>query len=88
MTGRSGKDRELLVPVGTVIHDAEGAIRRRHEVDIDWDAIGLDDPEVYTMLASGGTRGVFQFESSLATEKLRAMRCDRFDDLVATKDAL
>jgi DNA polymerase-3 subunit alpha len=26
---------------------------------------------------------VFQFESSLATEKLRAMRCDRFDDLVA-----
>jgi DNA polymerase-3 subunit alpha len=35
------------------------------------------------MLASGGTRGVFQFESSLATEKLRAMRCDRFDDLIA-----
>jgi DNA polymerase-3 subunit alpha len=67
----------------TVIHDAEGAIRRRHEVEIDWDEIGLDDPEVYAMLASGGTRGVFQFESSLATEKLRAMRCDRFDDLVA-----
>jgi len=67
----------------TVIHDAEGAIHRRHGVDIDWDAIGLDDPEVYAMLATGGTRGVFQFESSLATEKLRAMRCDRFDDLIA-----
>ena len=67
----------------TVIHDAEGAIRRRHEVDIDWDKLGLDDPEVYAMLASGGTSGVFQFESSLATEKLRAMRCDRFDDLIA-----
>jgi len=67
----------------TVIHDAEGAVRRRHGVEIDWDEVGLDDPEVYAMLASGGTQGVFQFESSLATEKLRAMRCDRFDDLVA-----
>jgi DNA polymerase III subunit alpha len=36
------------------------------------------------MLAKGGTTGVFQFESSLATDKLRAMRCDRFEDLVAT----
>ena len=67
----------------TVIHDAEGAIRRRHGLEIDWDELGLADPEVYEMLASGGTAGVFQFESSLATEKLRAMRCDRFDDLVA-----
>jgi DNA polymerase-3 subunit alpha len=67
----------------TVIRDASGAIARRHEVALDWDEIGLDDPRVYEMLASGGTPGVFQFESSLATEKLRAMRCDRFDDLVA-----
>jgi DNA polymerase III subunit alpha len=36
------------------------------------------------MLARGGTTGVFQFESSLATDKLRAMKCDRFEDLVAT----
>jgi DNA polymerase-3 subunit alpha len=67
----------------TVIHDALGAIQRRHEISVDWDEVGLDDAAVYEMLAAGGTRGVFQFESSLATEKLRAMRCDRFDDLVA-----
>ncbi len=67
----------------TVIHDALGAIQRRHGISIDWDEIGLDDPQVYEMLASGGTAGVFQFESSLATDKLRAMRCDRFEDLVA-----
>ena len=36
------------------------------------------------MLARGGTSGVFQFESALATDKLRAMRCDRFEDLIAT----
>jgi DNA polymerase III alpha subunit len=48
------------------------------------DDVPLDDPAVYDMLARGGTSGVFQFESTLATEKLRSMRCDRFEDLVAT----
>ena len=48
------------------------------------DDVPLDDPQVYEMLAQGGTSGVFQFESALATGKLRAMRCDRFEDLVAT----
>ena len=67
----------------TVIHDATQMAAQRHEARIDWDEIGLDDPKVYEMLASGGTGGVFQFESNLATEKLRALRCDRFDDLVA-----
>ncbi len=48
------------------------------------DDVPLDDPAVYAMLAHGGTSGIFQFESSLALDKLRAMRCDRFEDLVAT----
>jgi DNA polymerase III subunit alpha len=77
----------------TVIHDAVAAIRARHgdlrhpstgTVYADMSTVPLDDPDVYEMLARGGTAGVFQFESSLATEKLRAMRCDRFEDLVAT----
>ncbi len=67
----------------TVIEDAMTSIRERHGVEIDWDELGLEDPEVYGMLAAGATSGVFQFESSLATDKLRAMRCDRFDDLIA-----
>ncbi len=67
----------------TVIDDAMISIRERHGVEVDWDELGLEDPEVYEMLASGATAGVFQFESSLATDKLRAMRCDRFDDLIA-----
>jgi DNA polymerase-3 subunit alpha len=67
----------------TVISDAVAMIKERHDADIDWEQLGLEDPEVYEMLASGATAGVFQFESSLATEKLRAMRCDRFDDLIA-----
>ncbi len=67
----------------TVIDDALQAVEDRHGVEVDWEEVGLDDPGVYEMLASGGTSGVFQFESALATEKLRAMRCDRFDDLIA-----
>ena len=79
----------------TVIHDAVLAVKRRlgefshpdtgtvYHSDA-MDDMPLDDTEVYRMLASGGTSGVFQFESKLALDKLRAMRCDRFDDLVAT----
>jgi DNA polymerase III subunit alpha len=48
----------------------------------------LDDPETYRMLRSGRTAGVFQFESGLATDMLRQMRCDRFDDLVASNALL
>ena len=79
----------------TVIHDAVQSVKRRlgelRHPDTDdvyesdsMDDVLLDDPEVYRMLAGGGTSGVFQFESNLALDKLRAMRCDRFDDLVAT----
>ena len=79
----------------TVIHDAVRAVKERigefrhpetgavFESDA-MDDVPLDDPAVYAMLAAGGTSGVFQFESNLALDKLRAMRCDRFDDLVAT----
>jgi DNA polymerase-3 subunit alpha len=77
----------------TVIHDAVEAVKARvgalkhpesGETYESMDDVPLDDPAVYAMLAHGGTSGIFQFESSLALDKLRAMRCDRFEDLVAT----
>jgi DNA polymerase III subunit alpha len=81
----------------TVIYDAVADIRRRYgslrhpttgEEYLRPEDIPLDDPEVYAMLARGGTAGVFQFESTLATEKLRQMKADRFDDLVAANALL
>ena len=48
------------------------------------DELPLDDPETYRQLRAGRTAGVFQFESALATDMLKSMRCDRFDDLVAS----
>jgi DNA polymerase-3 subunit alpha len=77
----------------TVIHDAVQMVKERYgklanpdtgETYETIDDVPLDDPAVYRMLARGGTAGVFQFESNLANDKLRAMKCDRFDDLVAT----
>ncbi len=77
----------------TVIHDTVESVKNRSgelrnpesgEIYESMDQVPRDDPAVYKMLAGGGTAGVFQFESRLAIDKLRAMRCDRFDDLVAT----
>ncbi|HSJ08911.1 MAG TPA: DNA polymerase III subunit alpha, partial [Longimicrobiales bacterium] len=77
----------------TVIFDAVQAIRARYgalkhpKTGAEYarmEDVPLDDPDVYDMLARGGTSGVFQFESALATDKLRAMKCDWFEDLVAT----
>jgi len=68
----------------TVIHDALESIRQRTGGAPDLDHVDLEDPETYRMLRLGRTTGVFQFESPLATDMLRAMRCDRFDDLVAS----
>ncbi|HEX3236481.1 MAG TPA: DNA polymerase III subunit alpha [Gemmatimonadales bacterium] len=72
----------------TVIHDAVLMIAARTGVDVDMTALTFDDPRVYELLRQGRTAGVFQFESPLATDTLRAMRCDRFDDLVASNALL
>ncbi len=68
----------------TIITDTVKAIKARRGVDIDVDALPLDDEATYRLLRAGRTAGVFQFESPLATDMVRAMRADRFDDLVAS----
>jgi DNA polymerase-3 subunit alpha len=91
--GRSnGESPESQAPE-IVTHDAVEMVKRRvgdlrhpetGQIYPAMDAVPLDDAQVYGMLAHGGTQGVFQFESGLATDKLRAMKADRFEDLVAT----
>jgi DNA polymerase III subunit alpha len=72
----------------TVIHDAVRMIGDRHGAAPWMESLELDDPKVYELLRHGRTAGVFQFESPLATDTLRAMKCDRFDDLVASNALL
>ncbi|HXF23785.1 MAG TPA: LAGLIDADG family homing endonuclease, partial [Gemmatimonadaceae bacterium] len=68
----------------TIITDAVANVRARGREIPDLDDIPLDDKETYHMLRLGKTAGVFQFESPLATELVRSLRCDRFNDLVAS----
>ena len=72
----------------TVIHDAAAMIAARTGTAPEMAALTLDDPKVYELLRQGRTAGIFQFESALATETLRQMKCDRFDDLVASNALL
>jgi DNA polymerase-3 subunit alpha len=72
----------------TVLHDAAKMVQERHGVTIDLENPDLNDPKVYELLRAGRTAGIFQFESPLATDCLRNMKCDRFDDLVATNALL
>jgi DNA polymerase-3 subunit alpha len=68
----------------TIITDAVANVRARGREMPDLDDIPLDDEETYHMLRLGKTAGVFQFESPLATDLVRSLRCDRFNDLVAS----
>ena len=68
----------------TVITDAVASAKARNRDIPDLETLPLDDEKTYQMLRLGKTAGVFQFESPLATDLVRSMRCDRFDDLVAS----
>ena len=68
----------------TIINDTVRAIKERRGEAVDVDALPLDDAATYRQLRAGRTAGVFQFESPLATDMVRSMRADRFDDLVAS----
>ena len=72
----------------TVLHDAAKMVQERHGVTIDLERPDLTDARVFELLRAGRTAGIFQFESPLATDCLRNMKCDHFDDLVATNALL
>ena len=67
----------------TLIQDALAEIKRTEGVDLDIDAIPLDDPKTYQLFVDGQTYGIFQFESSGMREILRKARPQRLDDLIA-----
>jgi DNA polymerase-3 subunit alpha len=72
----------------TIITDTLKLVKERTGTDIVLEERGFTDPDTYRLLRAGRTGGVFQFESPLATDVLKRMRCDRFDDLVASNALL
>lgn len=66
----------------TVIERTLGFLSERG-VEIDLDAVGLDDAKTFELLSSGAAIGVFQLESTGMRETLRKMRPDKFEDIIA-----
>jgi DNA polymerase-3 subunit alpha len=67
----------------TLISDALAEIKRTEGIDLDIDAIPLNDAKTYKLFGDGQTYGVFQFESSGMRELLRKAKPERLDDLIA-----
>jgi DNA polymerase-3 subunit alpha len=66
----------------TVIEDTLVALRDK-DIEIDIDAIPLDDQETFQLFGEKGTVGVFQFESSGMKENLAKLQPERLEDLIA-----
>jgi DNA polymerase-3 subunit alpha len=66
----------------TVIDDAVKMIRQQG-LELDADALPLDDPKVFEMFCAGRTNGVFQFESRGMKDLLRRAKPSKFEDLAA-----
>ncbi|MCL4245952.1 MAG: DNA polymerase III subunit alpha, partial [Candidatus Dadabacteria bacterium] len=69
----------------TVIDKALKLIKENYGDDgsLDINKIPLDDQAVYSLLASGKTRGIFQIESSGMKELLTKLQATDFEDIIA-----
>jgi DNA polymerase-3 subunit alpha len=67
----------------TVTRDAKDLIEKNYDIEIDFDNMNFDDPEVYKMFAEGNTLGIFQFESTGMRAILKEMKPDNFENIVA-----
>ena len=67
----------------TVIQNTIRMIEQNSGQKIDIDTIRYDDPNVYALIASGNTAGIFQLESGGMTRFMKKLQPDCFEDIVA-----
>jgi DNA polymerase-3 subunit alpha len=67
----------------TIIKNALEIIKENHAVEIDIDAIPLDDKKTFELYQHADTIGTFQFEGQGMQKYLRELKPDKFDDLIA-----
>ena len=58
-------------------------IKERRGIDINFLELPIDDPNVYKLLQSGKTNGVFQLESKGMQNLLTRLKPDKFDEIIA-----
>ena len=66
-----------------VIDNALKLVKVRHNVEVDWHDIDMNDPEVYRVIQSGATVGMFQIESSGMQDLNKRLKPSSFEDLIA-----
>lgn len=67
----------------SIIKDTIEIIKNRHQIEIDINAIPLDDKQTFELFSKGLTTSVFQFESEGMKKYLKELKPDRFEDLIA-----
>ncbi|MBK8787376.1 MAG: DNA polymerase III subunit alpha [Chitinophagaceae bacterium] len=67
----------------SILKTALQLIKQNHGIEIDIDAIPLDDEKTYKLYQQGDTNGTFQFESPGMQKYLRELKPDKFADLIA-----
>src|SRR5690606_36737187 len=67
----------------TIINDAIELIEKNHGLKINPDEIPLDDTKTYELFQKAQTVAIFQYESPGMQKHMRALKPDKFDDLIA-----
>lgn len=67
----------------SIIKDCLQYIKENHKVEIDIDAIPLDDGPTFELFQRGDTFGTFQFESAGMRKYLKELKPDRLEDLIS-----
>ena len=67
----------------SIIKEALSNIKKSKGIDLDIDAIPIDDAKTYELFSKGLTVGTFQFESAGMQKHLQALQPTQFEDLIA-----
>lgn len=67
----------------TLIDNAVRMIKENHGVELNMDAIPLDDTKAFELICQGNTSGVFQLESDGLKDVLRRLQPEKFEDIIA-----
>ncbi|MDR1460202.1 MAG: DNA polymerase III subunit alpha [Campylobacteraceae bacterium] len=67
----------------TVIDEAIKLVKIRHNKIIEWSQIAMDDKEVYKLIRSGHTVGLFQIESDGMQQLNARLQPTTFEDIIA-----
>ncbi|MDR2938436.1 MAG: DNA polymerase III subunit alpha, partial [Prevotellaceae bacterium] len=67
----------------SILKEATANIKQNRGVEVDIDAIPIDDAATYELYSRGDTVGTFQFESEGMRKYLRDLQPTQFEDLIA-----